>query len=84
MHDSEHEPAIDSRCPSDADLEDQILNDIANKSGNTKQILWLYFVMGHKTEDIHKILGGSYENVRKACTRFRASCQEKYGHLMKE
>ena len=36
MHDSEHEPAIDSRCPSDVDLEDQIVEDICRKRGNIR------------------------------------------------
>lgn len=84
MHDSEHDPEIEDRCPSDVELEEQILKDIESKSGNTRQILWLYFVMGHKTEEIHKILGGSYENVRRACTRFKAQCMEKYGYLMRD
>ena len=84
MHDSEHEPAIDDRCPSDAELEQQILNDIKAKRGNTRQILWLYFVMGHKTEDIHKIVGGGYQAVCNRVQEFKLLCQEKYGYLMRD
>ena len=84
MHDSEHEPTIDDRCPSDTELEAKILKDIEAKSGNTRQILWLYFIMGCKTEEVHQVVGGSYENVKRACIRFKAQCQEKYGHLMRD
>jgi len=84
MHDSEHEPTIKSRCPSDVEVEEKIMLDISQKTGNTKQILWLYFVMGHKAESIHKIVGGSYSAVTSRVEEFRRSCQEKYGHLMKD
>ena len=84
MHDPEEEPTIDDRCPSDAELEVKILNDIKSKRGNTKQILWLYFVMGHKNSDIHKILGGSYKNVDMATYNFRNEMKDKYGYLMRE
>lgn len=84
MHDSEKEPTIDDRCPSDVEIERKILKDIEDKRGETKQILWLYFVMGSKPKDIHKIVGGSEIGVRVACKRFKQACSEKYGHLMRE
>ena len=82
MHDSEHEPTIDGRCPSDTELEAKILKDIEGKSGNTRQILWLYFVMGCKTEEIHQTVGGSEVNVWMSVLRFKEACQDKYGYLM--
>jgi len=84
MHDSEHEPTIDDRCPSDTELETKILEDIEGKSGNTRQILWLYFIMGNKLEEIQRIVGGSYHNVHRATVDFRLLCQNKYGHLMRD
>lgn len=84
MHDSEHEPIIDDRCPSDKQLEDKILKEIDKKAGDTRQILWLYFVMGVKNEDIHKIIGGSYANINLATDRFKNSMRDKYGYLMRE
>lgn len=84
MHDSEHEPIIEDRCPSDEELERKILLDIESKAGNTRQILWLYFVMGNKLEDIQKTLGGSYNTIEVYTRRFKAECQEKYGYLMRE
>lgn len=84
MHDSEHDPAIDDRCPSDTELEARIMLDIESRGGNTRQILWLYFVMGHKSQDIHKIVGGSYSVVTTICERFKGQCQERYGHLMRD
>jgi DNA-directed RNA polymerase specialized sigma24 family protein len=84
MHDSEHEPTIDDRCPSDTELEAKILKDIEAKGGNTRQILWLYFIMGCKSEEIHQTIGGSYINVKMSCMRFKQECQEKYGHLMED
>jgi RNA polymerase sigma factor (sigma-70 family) len=82
MHDSEHEPTIDDRCPSDTELEAKIMKDIEAKSGNTRQILWLYFVMGCKAEEIHQTVGGSYQAVCNRVSEFKVSCQTKYGHLM--
>jgi len=84
MHDSEHEPTIDSRCPSDVEMEAKIVGEIKGKRGNTKNILWLYFVMGCKNEDIHKIVGGSYKNVDMATYNFRNEMRDKYGHLMRD
>ena len=84
MHDSEHEPTIDDRCPSDTELEAKILKDIEGKSGNTRQILWLYFIMGCKADEIHQTVGGSYSSVTTICERFKGECQEKYGHLMRD
>jgi len=84
MHDSEHDPEIEDRCPSDVELEEQILKDIESKSGNTRQILWLYFVMGNKSEDIAKVLGNSPLAVYSAVRNFKAICQEKYGYLMRD
>lgn len=60
------------------------LVEIENKRGDTRQILYLYFICGYKTEDVHKVVGGSYENVRRACTRFRYYMQEKYPELGEE
>ena len=84
MHDSEHEPTIDDRCPSDTELETKIVKDIEAKGGDTRQILWLYFIMGNKLEEIQRVLGCSYHNVHRATVDFRARCQEKYGYLMKD
>lgn len=84
MHDSEHEPTIDDRCPSDTELEAKIMKDIEGKSGNTRQILWLYFVMGSKTEEIHQIVGGGYQAICNRVQEFKLRCQEKYGHLMRD
>ena len=84
MHDSEHEPAIDDRCPSDEDLEEKIILDIAKKRGDTRQIVWLYFVMGYSLKDIHMAIGGSYYNVNKATSDFREYCYNKYGYLMRD
>jgi len=84
MHDSEHEPTIDDRCPSDTELEAKILKDIEGRGGNTRQILWLYFIMGNKLEEIQSILGGSYHTIEVYTRRFRQECQEKYGHLMRD
>jgi len=84
MHDSEHEPTIDDRCPSDTELEAKILKDIEGKGGNTRQILWLYFIMGCKNEEIRQIVGGSYGNINIATHDFKLLCQEKYGHLMRD
>jgi hypothetical protein len=84
MHESEHEPAIDDRCPSDTELESKILKDIEAKKGNTRQILWLYFVMGHKNEEIHRILGGSYRSIYSAVDDFKIRCRNEYGYLMRD
>jgi RNA polymerase sigma factor (sigma-70 family) len=84
MHDSEHEPTVDDRCPSDTELEAKILEDIEAKGGNTRQILWLYFAMGCKTEEIHQIVGGSEVNVWMSVSRFKEACESKYGHLMRD
>ena len=84
MHDSEHEPTIDDRCPSDTELEAKILKDIEGKSGNTRQILWLYFIMGCKTEEIHQTVGGGYQAICNRVQEFKLTCQEKYGHLMRD
>lgn len=84
MHDSEHDPAIDDRCPSDRELEQKILKDIETKRGDTKHILWLYFVMGHKPDDISRVVGGSYKKTELAIYRFKAYCQDKYGYLMRD
>lgn len=84
MHDTDHDPTIDDRCPSDTELENKILADIADKSGNTKQILWLYFKMGYKYSEIHRIVGGSYSCVDNAVNRFKAKMRDKYGHLLED
>ena len=84
MHDSEEEPTINDRCPSDVELERKIVDDISNKRSETRQILWLYFKMGHKLEEIQRILSCSYTNVNRATTDFRLRCQDKYGHLMRD
>lgn len=84
MHDSEHEPLINDRCPSDEDLEEKIMLDIAQKRGDTRQIIWLYFVMGYGLKDIHMAIGGSYYNVNRATSDFRDYCQNKYGYLMRD
>lgn len=82
MHTTEEEPSIESRCPSDEELENKIISDIEKKRGHTRQILWLYFVMGHKNDEIHKVLGGSYRSIYSAVDDFKIACREKYGHLM--
>ncbi len=84
MHDSEHEPTVDDRCPSDTELEAKILEDIEGKRGDARQILWLYFVMGNKPEEIHQVVGDSYKKTELAVYRFKQECQEKYGHLMRD
>jgi len=84
MHDSEHEPTIDDRCPSDTELEGKIVAEIGKKRGDTRQILWLYFIMGNKPEEIQKVVGGSYTNVREAVRAFRERCQNRYGYLMED
>lgn len=85
MHLEEIDEVIQlSRCPSDVDLENKILGDIATKRGNTRQILWLYFALGERPIDIHRIVGGSLRNIEHACLRFRRECQERYGHLMED
>jgi len=84
MHSVDEEPSIHDRCPSDIEVEEKILRDIEGKSGDTKQILWLYFKMGYKNEEIQRIIGGSYSNVHRAVLRFKALCQDKYGHLMRD
>ena len=84
MHDSEHEPTIDSRCPSDVEMEAKIVRDIEGKGGNTRQILWLYFVMGHKPANICRIVDMSNSSVTTICERFKDRCREKYGHLMRD
>lgn len=84
MHEVDHEPTIEDRCPSDIELEKKILKDIESKRGDTRQILWLYFKMGCKPEDIQRVIGGSYTNIREAVRSFRELCREKYGHLMED
>jgi len=84
MHDSDTEPTIDDRCPSDVELEAKIVADIEKKTPTARQILWLYFVMGNKLDEIQKILGGSYHTIDVYTRRFRQECQEKYGYLMRE
>ncbi len=84
MHTTEEEPHVDSRCPADEDLESRILEDIASKSGDTRQILWLYFVMGSTPEEISKVVGGSPLSASVRVARFRNLCHEKYGHLMRD
>lgn len=84
MHDSEHEPAIDDRCPSDKELELKILADIEREPEHTKNVLWLYFVMGHKPDEIQKVLGGSPVAIRVRVCEFRNYCHAKYGHLMED
>jgi len=84
MHDRETEPTIEDRCPSDRELEAMIMEDIEAKSGNTKQILWLFFVMGCKTGEIHQIVGGSEVNVWMSVLRFKEACRAKYGYLMED
>jgi RNA polymerase sigma factor (sigma-70 family) len=84
MHDSEHEPTIDDRCPSDTELEAKILKGIEAKGGNTRQILWLYFIMGCKADEIHQTVGGSYSAVTSRVEEFKRECQAKYGHLMED
>ena len=82
MHDSDEEPSADDRCPSDTELEGKILKHIGEQVGAKRHILWLYFKMGYKNSDIHQIVGGSYVNVDKSTSRFKAEMQDKYGHLM--
>jgi RNA polymerase sigma factor (sigma-70 family) len=84
MHDSEHEPTIDDRCPSDTELEAKILGEIEAKSGNTRQILWLYFVMGNKPEEICMVLNNSNLSTYSAIRDFKELCREKYGHLVRD
>ena len=82
MHDSDHDPTIDDRCPSDTELEGKILGEIGKQVGAKRHILWLYFKMGYQNKDIHQIVGGSYANVDWATQTFKAAMQSKYGHLL--
>lgn len=84
MHDSDEEPTVEDRCHSDVEVESLILRDIEKRAGNTKQILWLYYIMGYKPEEIFHVVGGSYSAVTTRVGEFKRGCQEKYGHLMKD
>lgn len=84
MHDSEHEPTIDDRCPSDRELESQIIKDMESKGGDTRQILWLFFIMGNKPEEITQVLGNSILATYSAIRDFKKACQDKYGYLMED
>lgn len=82
MHSSDEEPTIEDRCPSDTELEEKILKIIDRKTGDTRQILWLYFTMGYKPEEITMVLGNSSLSTYAAIRDFKHACQTKYGHLM--
>lgn len=45
--------------------------EISKKRGDTKQILYLYFMCGYKTEDVHKVVGGSEVNCWMSVSRFK-------------
>lgn len=58
-----------------------ILKEIGKKRGDTKQILYLYFICGYKTEDVHKVVGGSLVNCWMAVSRFKELLRERYPEL---
>lgn len=80
----DEELLCNDRCPAEEELEAKIIKDIEKKRGDTRQILWLYFVMGCKNEEIQRIVGGSYKNVDSATQRFKEYCRNRYGHLMRD
>jgi len=82
MHDTDHDPTTEDRCPSDVELEEKILTEIGKKVGAARQILWLYFKMGYKNSDIHQIVGGSYTHVDNSTNDFKRDMRAKYGHLL--
>lgn len=58
-----------------------ILKEIGKKGGDTRQILYLYFICGYKTEDVHKVIGGSLVNCWMAVSRFKELLKERYPEL---
>ena len=58
-----------------------VLKEIEKKGGDTRQILYLYFICGYKTEDVHKVIGGSLVNCWMAVSRFKEMLREKYPEL---
>jgi len=55
-----------------------LLSLIEQKSGDAKQICYLYFIMHYKLSDITKIIGCSYSNVNNIVDNFKNKLKEHY------
>lgn len=78
---SMHDPLNDEALVFDQDddgLNKAIMQEVAKKSGDAKQICYLYFVIGYSLSDIQKIVGSSYSNVDNVVNRFKILLREKY------
>lgn len=66
------------------DLTKILLSEIEKKNGDTKQILYLYFICGYKSIDVHRVVGGSYINCRMAVSRFKSYLRSKYPEFLED
>lgn len=57
-------------------LKPVILKLLGTKSGDAKQICYLYFIMQYPLKDIAKIIGCSYSNVDNVVERFKVKIRE--------
>lgn len=67
------EPAVLDKEPV---LREDILRLLKTKSGDVKQICYLYFVMQYKLSEIQKVIGCSYSNVNNVVDRFKVKLRE--------
>lgn len=61
-----------------------LLKEIEKKQGTLKSILYLYFICGYKSEEIHKVIGGSYINCRMSVSRFKEHLRNTFPEYLEE
>lgn len=79
---SMHDPLNDEDLTVEIELDSGwgrvLAKEVAKKSGDAKQICYLYFIMGYQLSEIQRIIGCSYSNVDNVVDRFKNLLREGY------
>jgi len=68
----------------DEGLTKLLLKEIGKYEGDAVQILYLYFICGYRSVDVHKVVGGSYVSARKIISRFKQHLRNTYPEFIEE
>ena len=68
----------------DEGLTKLLLEEIGKYEGDAVQILYLYFICGYRSVDVHKVVGGSYVSARKIISRFKQHLRNTYPEFIEE
>ena len=78
MHDKLTEDSAIIEPRGDEGFTKILTQEIGKKSGDNKNVLYLYFLCGYELREVHRVVGGSYNTIISWVSRFKDKLRASY------